>query len=395
MSPVPRRAITLPVLLAALGAFAPLTGCKRASSAGEAKQRPAPSVVVRQGGRPRRAGRGARARRSAAARAGRRRLEDARLRRRGAGRPRRRGEEGPAPRAGAAQRSARPALRRAQQLGQTKASAALARTNHERAEQARAVGRGHPAGAAAATAALASAEAAEASQQAQIAGMAMRLGETRITRPSTASSRRGASIPARWSARRRRRHRSPWCASTGCACSSPLNERDAVGISVGKDAHVELDALPGRDFTGKVVRVAPVVRSTDAHARRRGPARQRVGRAAPGHVRPRRHPQSGPPDAPVVPVSAVRTSSGKSYVFVLRDTRVEERAITTGVEVDGGQASRSVPASWRARRWSSPAPTAWPTAPRSASRATSIRIPASPGRRPSHPEAGPGGPTSA
>jgi hypothetical protein len=44
------------------------------------------------------------------------------------------------------------------------------------------------------------------------------------------------------------------------------------------------------------------------------------------------------PNAPVAPIAAMQISSGKRYVFVLRNTKVEQRPITTGVEVDDGKA---------------------------------------------------------
>ena len=117
-------------------------------------------------------------------------------------------------------------------IGQIKAQAALARTNYERASKLAPSGVVSQQELQSATAALASAEAAEAAMHAQISGLAIRLGETRITSPIAGyvSARRldpGALV-------------SP----TGGAIVTvvrmdrlrvflSLTETDAVGISVG------------------------------------------------------------------------------------------------------------------------------------------------------------------
>jgi hypothetical protein len=44
------------------------------------------------------------------------------------------------------------------------------------------------------------------------------------------------------------------------------------------------------------------------------------------------------PSTPVVPVNAVQISSKQKYAFVLHDTKVERRVLTTGAEVDDGSA---------------------------------------------------------
>jgi RND family efflux transporter MFP subunit len=187
------------------------------------------------------------------------------------------------------------------------------------------------------SAALASAEAAEASAQAQISGLAIRLGETRIASP----------LSGYVSARR---------VDTGALVGPPgggaivtvvrmdklrvfltLNEADAMGISVGMDAHVEVDALPGRSFSGKVVRVAPafdpLTRTLEAEVLLPNDGGElRPGMYGRGFIRREVH-----PNTPVVQVNAVQISSGKRYVFVLHDTKVERRSITTGADVDDGK----------------------------------------------------------
>jgi RND family efflux transporter MFP subunit len=221
-------------------------------------------------------------------------------------------------------------------IGQIKAQAALARTNFERASKLAPSGVVSQQELQAATAALASVEAAESSAQAQISGLAIRLGETRITSPITGyvSARRldpgalvgppggGAIVTVVRMDRLR--------------VFLTLNENDAMGVSVGMDAHVELDALPGRSYSGKVVRVAPsfdpLTRSLDAEVQLANDKGElRPGMYGRGSIRRETH-----PNTPVVQVTAVQISSGKKYAFVLRENKVERRQIVTGAEVDDG-----------------------------------------------------------
>jgi RND family efflux transporter MFP subunit len=221
-------------------------------------------------------------------------------------------------------------------IGQIKAQAALARTNYERATKLAPSGVVSQQELQAASAALASAESSEASAQAQISGLAIRLGETRITSPITGyvSARRldpgalvgppggGAIITVVRMDRLR--------------VFLTMNETDAVGIAVGMDAHVELDALPGRSFSGKVIRVAPafdpLTRTLDAEVLLANDSGElRPGMYGRGSIRREIH-----PNTPVVSVNAVQISSNQKYVFVLHDTKVERRVLTTGADVDDG-----------------------------------------------------------
>jgi RND family efflux transporter MFP subunit len=223
-------------------------------------------------------------------------------------------------------------------IGQIKAQAALARTNYERANKLAPSGVVSQQELQSASAALASAQSAEASAQAQISGLAIRLGETRITSPITGyvSTRRldpgalvgppgGGAIVTIVRMDRMR-------------VFLTLNEIDAMGIAVGMDAHVELDALPGRSFLGKVVRVAPafdpLTRTLEAEVQLANDSGElRPGMYGRGSIRREVH-----SNTPVVSVNAVQISSKQKYVFVLHDTKVERRAITTGAEVDDGSA---------------------------------------------------------
>ena len=143
---------------------------------------------------------------------------------------------------------------------------------------------------------LATAEATQQAAQAQIAAVAVRLGETRIASPLD-----GVVVQRRL--------------DPGALVGPPgggailtvarvdvlrvfitVNERELAGVRVGKDAHVELDALPGRTFAGKVVRLSPaldpVTRTLDAEVQ----LDNRAGELRPGHVRARRDRRRGAPE---------------------------------------------------------------------------------------------------
>jgi RND family efflux transporter MFP subunit len=217
-------------------------------------------------------------------------------------------------------------------LAQVTASAGLAKTNFERAEKLAPTGVVSQQELQQSSAALASAEAAQGAAKAQIAALAVRIGETRIESPieGVVSQRRldpgalvgppggGAIVTVSRIDRLR--------------VFISVNEREAAGIAVGKDAHVELDALPGKSYHGAVVRVAPafdpVTRTLDAEVQlpnESGELRPGMyGRAA---VRLELHPH-----VPAVSVNAVQLSDNQKYVFVLNGTKVTRRPVRTGTE---------------------------------------------------------------
>jgi RND family efflux transporter MFP subunit len=222
-------------------------------------------------------------------------------------------------------------------LAQVTASAALAKTNYERAEKLAPTGVVSQQELQQSSAALASAEAAQAAAKAQIAALAVRIGETRIESPidGVVSQRRldpgalvgppggGAIVTVARIDRLR--------------VFISVNEREAAGVSVGKEAHVELDAVPGKSYRGAVVRVAPafdpVTRTLDAEVQLpndTGELRAGMyGRASVllethGHV-------------PVVAVNAVQLTDNQKYVFVLSGTKVARRPVRIGTDFGDGQ----------------------------------------------------------
>ncbi len=219
-------------------------------------------------------------------------------------------------------------------LTQTQAAAALARANKERAEQLAPSGVVSTQDLQQATTGSATAEAALAAAQANVAALAVRLGEMRIESPldGVVSQRRldpGVLVGPN--------------AGTGSILTVervdvlrvfvPVNERDVGGLQLGLDAHVELDAFPGRSYAGKVVRISPafdpVTRTIDAEVQFKNPGELRSGMYGRGAIVTAVH-----RSAVVVPASALQISDDRYYAFVLRGEKVKRVEIQTGV--DGG-----------------------------------------------------------
>jgi RND family efflux transporter MFP subunit len=221
-------------------------------------------------------------------------------------------------------------------LAQVQSSAALARTNYERAKQLAPEAVVSQQELQQAQAQFATAEAAQQTAQAQIAAVAVRLGETRITSPLT-----GVVVQRRL--------------DPGTLVGPPgggaivtvarvdtlrvfitVNERELAGVRVGKDAHVEVDGLPGRTFSGKVVRLAPALdpgtRTLDAEVQ----LDNRGGELYPGMYGRGAIVVEVHQKMPVVPVGAVVLTNRQAFAFVLDrgGDVVRRRAITLGV--DGG-----------------------------------------------------------
>jgi membrane fusion protein, multidrug efflux system len=113
----------------------------------------------------------------------------------------------------------------------------------------------------------------------------------------------------------------------------PVNERDAGAIRLGQDALVEFDAVPGKVFQGKVIRLSPafdpVTRTVDAEVHLSNPGVLRAGMYGRGTLVTAVH-----PGAVVVPVAAVQISDGRHYAFVVAGDKVKRTEIKVGV--DGG-----------------------------------------------------------
>ena len=113
-------------------------------------------------------------------------------------------------------------------------------------------------------------------------------------------------------------------------------ERDLPIVTVGKSAQIEVSAYPHRNFTGKVVHVAPTL---DPQTRR-VQARVSVDNRE-GLLKPEMYAKVGiladaREELPRIPTGALLVEGVKNYVFVERDPGVfEKREVTLAVQTRG------------------------------------------------------------
>jgi RND family efflux transporter MFP subunit len=112
-------------------------------------------------------------------------------------------------------------------------------------------------------------------------------------------------------------------------------ERTAPEVQVGQPVRLEVEAFPGRVFTGQVTRVAPVVdvqtRTLALEARvPNGEGALRPGFFGRGAVWTRRQ-----PGVAFVPAEAVSAFVGITKVFVVADGHARERAVRVGPSTGG------------------------------------------------------------
>lgn len=216
---------------------------------------------------------------------------------------------------------------------QAQASVALARANLDRARALAPAGRISRQELQQAETALASAEAVQAGARSQVGALAIRLGETRITSPldGVVSQRRldpGVLVGPTSSA-------GPILTVDQIDVLRlfvSVNENEIARLRLAQVTHVDLDAMPGRRFEGRVVRLAPsldpATRTLDAEVQlpnRNGELRAGMyGRAA---IVTGVH-----PGALTVPVGAVQISNGRAFVYVVQGDKVQRREVRVGVD---------------------------------------------------------------
>lgn len=216
-------------------------------------------------------------------------------------------------------------------LAQNLASAQLARLNFDRARALAPAAVVSQQELQQAQANFAAAEAAQAATQAQIAALGVRLGETRILAPmnGVVAARRvdpgalvgPASGPILTVVR-----------TDVLRVFLAVPERAAPRLTVGQEAFVEVDALPGRRLSGKVVRIAPALdpatRTLEAEVQLANPT---------GELRPGMYGRAAlildtHRAARVVPARAVLVSADRAYTYVNRQGVVERRPVTLGFD---------------------------------------------------------------
>ena len=104
-------------------------------------------------------------------------------------------------------------------------------------------------------------------------------------------------------------------------------------VQVGRAVVIEVDAIPGRAFTGQVRYVSPGVRAETRALLVEAVVPNKEGTLKPGLFVTARIEDAMPSPGVLVPASAVRVVLGTSRLFVVTGDRVEERIITTGQTV--------------------------------------------------------------
>ena len=179
--------------------------------------------------------------------------------------------------------------------------------------------------------ALSAAEAAEAGARANLSALATRLGETRLESPldGVVTQRRldpGALVGPQ----------------TGALLSVAridtlrvfigVRERDAKEVAVGQTTEVQVDALPGQTFQGRVVRLAPafdpLTRTLEVEVHLDNSA----GKLRPGMYGRAAIKTSVHPQALVVPEGAIQLSNDKAFVFVVREGKTQRLRVQLGID---------------------------------------------------------------
>jgi len=107
-------------------------------------------------------------------------------------------------------------------------------------------------------------------------------------------------------------------------------------IAVGRSVSLEVDAYPGRTFTGLIRYVSPAVQTDSRALIIEAVVPNQTGELKPGQFARARIEQASQTPAVLVPGSAVRTDSDTARVYVVSPTgSAEERIVTTGQTVEG------------------------------------------------------------
>jgi RND family efflux transporter MFP subunit len=96
----------------------------------------------------------------------------------------------------------------------------------------------------------------------------------------------------------------------------------------------QVDAFPGREFTGTVRYVSPALEANRRALTVEAVVPNGSNELKPGLFATARIEQPDKVAAVLVPASAVQTTAGTSRVYVVNGDHVDERIVTTGQQVD-------------------------------------------------------------
>jgi len=105
-------------------------------------------------------------------------------------------------------------------------------------------------------------------------------------------------------------------------------------VGVGRPVSLQVDAYPGRTFTGRVRYVSPALSASTRALIVEAVVANSAGELKPGFFATARIEQAAPTPALLVPARAVQSISGTQRVFIAKGDRAEERIVTTGQTVD-------------------------------------------------------------
>jgi RND family efflux transporter MFP subunit len=109
-----------------------------------------------------------------------------------------------------------------------------------------------------------------------------------------------------------------------------IPEQAISAVSVGQSVSVTTSAWPDRNFSGRIARISPNVTPTSRTLTVEAEIENGGGALKPGQFATVRILQSRSAPATLVPARAVRTESGVSRVFVIKDGKAQERQVQLG-----------------------------------------------------------------
>ena len=109
-----------------------------------------------------------------------------------------------------------------------------------------------------------------------------------------------------------------------------IPEQAIPEVAVGQSVSVTTSAWPDKNFSGRVARISPNVTPTSRTLAVEAEIENSSGLLKPGQFATVRILQARSQPAVLVPLRAVRTDSGVSRVFVIKDGRAQERQIQLG-----------------------------------------------------------------
>ena len=111
-------------------------------------------------------------------------------------------------------------------------------------------------------------------------------------------------------------------------------EQYIAEVAAGRTVTLEVNAYPGRTFTGQIRYVSPALRTDSRALVVEAIVSNPSGELKPGFFAIARIAQASPKPAVLVPAASIRTISDAARVYVVSGGTIEERIVTTGQQVN-------------------------------------------------------------